>query len=229
MSLMDNAKAIPWWGWVAGVLVIIVVYVMFKKSSTASTSSTATLPSTSSVSDPLQAGADTSNLNTTFDAFNQMLIGIESSQTALETQIAALPQVSQTGSVPNPVAGSTGTTLVPSSVFQSSVGAFYQDVLGRTEDQNGATYWNGLIGTVKTYDLFNQMASTTEAVSHAKTDPAGTVTGWYQVLLNRNPGSSEVNYWVGELQKSGNPSATAARFALSAQTETNLSNIPVAK
>jgi hypothetical protein len=225
VGLVENAKAIPWWGWVAGLLIIVVIYMAMKKRSSASTS-TATLPSTSSVADPLQAGADTSNLNSAFSSIDQWMQGVNQADTQMQAAIAALQAKS-----PDAAAGNVSQPTSPNG-YQASIGQFYQDILGRQEDSNGATYWNGLANTVSTYPLFQQFASTTEARSHAQSDPYGTVTGWYQVLLNRRPNQSEANYWVNRLQTAGLSGYNGvlngpSGFVPAAQKELNLSNVPV--
>lgn len=115
-------------------------------------------------------------------------------------------------------ASSTGPTTNPLAQYVNSE---YTNLLGRSGDTSGVTYWtNQLLGGQTTQQQFTAFEGTQEAANYAQTNPTGFITGQYETLLNRQPDAAGLAYWQSYLQTHGvtNESAT---FLQAAQPEIN--------
>lgn len=96
----------------------------------------------------------------------------------------------------------------------SSVGSWYQELLGRGADPAGAAFWAGLYrgngGPLDFPSLVIRFVSSAEAQADAASSPAAFVAGLYHVLLGRDGGPGEIGYWAGRIRGPASPGGDLA-------------------
>lgn len=128
------------------------------------------------------------------------------------------------GSVTQALAGSAGSGSSSASgaatnPLSSYVNSEYTNLLGRSGEQQGVSYWtNQLLGGQTTQQQFTAFESTPEAQAYAASNPTGFVTGQYETLLNRQPDQAGLTYWTQQLAQN-NASAESVQFLQAAQPE----------
>jgi adhesin/invasin len=79
---------------------------------------------------------------------------------------------------------------------KGAVDALYKDVLGRTVDQAGETYW---VQQIDSHQLtFSQLAA---SILYSEESRERTVQGFYENILGRAGSESDLQYWAGQLGK----------------------------
>jgi len=93
----------------------------------------------------------------------------------------------------------TGNTL------NTYINAIYESQLGRAVDSAGLSFWSRT--TTNTAD---GRAETALQIMHSAEGEQVKVTGYYELLLGRLPGASEVNFWVGDIHSGAQDSDVIA-------------------
>lgn len=99
------------------------------------------------------------------------------------------------------------------SNFTTWLTAVYSDVLNRSVDSGGSTYWSGLYNGGKGESL-NQIATAILTSPEAEAD---MVSSYYQTLLGRSADSGGLNYYVGLLHKGQTPEQVQTQIATSTE------------
>ena len=87
----------------------------------------------------------------------------------------------------------------------------YQDLLGRSPDDAGVSYWTGrLTAGAQPADIAWGFAGSAEREGQR-------IRALYQTLLGRDPGQSEVDYWVGAFLQGAPSEDVAAGFVSSTE------------
>lgn len=201
-GLGKKVGPLPLWGWgVIGAAVLGFFVLRARASSTTSASSPT--GSTANVGGIPTGGAMTPLDTSLNDLVNAQQAVIQS----LQSQAASVPSVQTDAVTGNPVSN------------------LYGNLLGRTPDTSGATFFGNELGKNPTSNnvlqAFQQIASSPEGQQYAAQNPSAFWTGAYREVLNREPDAAGVQYWQHLAQTTSVQNATA-QFSTAAKNEEGL-------
>ncbi len=203
----------------------------------APTSGGTTVPLTYSLASGAPTGASISNAQTGQVTFSPSEANSQQPGTytltvvATETNNTTLSG-SQTFTVNvGPTAVNQGTGLAARAVvalgltqsgeyYTNLIVAAYNKYLGRGPDSNGLTYWLYQLQHGQTdEELEAGFFDSAEYIGNHGGPGSGWITGMYQNLLGRTPASSEVQFWLTQLQNGATPAQVALGFTASPERE----------
>lgn len=94
-------------------------------------------------------------------------------------------------------------TIVPSAGVTAFVKSLYSDVLGRSPDPNGLSYWTNELAYMRksAKDVAAGFFFSPEFITAYRTmSPEKVVSIFYNVFLGRNPDSAGKDFWVGQIR-----------------------------
>jgi len=112
--------------------------------------------------------------------------------------------------------------LINHSGTMQDVLRMYDGLLGRPGDYSGSQGWVNHIHNGQSLEWLasNFLASPEGVTLHGSTSNTQFITYLYQNALNRNPDSSGLNFWVGQLNNGMTRSLATAHFVAGAESKT---------